>query len=314
MKKLLLTFLIILFSLASNVVWSADYNKGLDAYKSGDYATAVSEWTTLAIQGDSYAQNSLGKLYNAGLGVPQDDKTAVKWYKLSAEQGNAYAQSNLGEAYLRAKGVPEDIETSFKWFTLAAEQDYGYAQYALGVIHYYWVYKMKNNILAYMWLSISASHGYGYEDSVTLRDKVANEMTSAEISEAKKKRDAKTAELQKKAAEEKRIANAKKNAKESERLKNFKTVNMNCIYSLNGRNLSYSWAYDGKKLYWEGIPINIGKNNIDQGMTTNVRKLPGKDKFNIKISGMGLMEFKNDFYNKDSEIDYAGMKAFGSCY
>jgi len=32
MKKLLLTFLIILFTLTSNVVWSADYNKGWDAY------------------------------------------------------------------------------------------------------------------------------------------------------------------------------------------------------------------------------------------------------------------------------------------
>ena len=43
MKKLLLTFLIILFTLTSNVVWSADYNKGWDAYDSGDYAIAGDE-------------------------------------------------------------------------------------------------------------------------------------------------------------------------------------------------------------------------------------------------------------------------------
>jgi len=48
MKKLLLTFLIILFSLTSNVVWSADFEKGLFAYYAGDYATALREWKPLA--------------------------------------------------------------------------------------------------------------------------------------------------------------------------------------------------------------------------------------------------------------------------
>ena len=41
MKKLILTSLIIFFTLTSNVVWSADYNKGWDAFDSGDYATAL---------------------------------------------------------------------------------------------------------------------------------------------------------------------------------------------------------------------------------------------------------------------------------
>ena len=38
---------------------SADFQKGLTAYKSGDYATALREWTPLAEQGDSAARSNL---------------------------------------------------------------------------------------------------------------------------------------------------------------------------------------------------------------------------------------------------------------
>ena len=64
---------------------SAGFQKGLTAYKSGDYATALREWEPLAKQGNALAQFNLGSLYSDGKGVTQDYKTAVKWYKLSAE-------------------------------------------------------------------------------------------------------------------------------------------------------------------------------------------------------------------------------------
>ena len=38
---------------------SADYQKGLTAYQSGDYATALREWTPFAEQGNA---NVVGKL------------------------------------------------------------------------------------------------------------------------------------------------------------------------------------------------------------------------------------------------------------
>ena len=94
MRRLLpilcLTFAVLLGS--AGVSWSADFQKGVDAYKRGDYATALREWKPLAEQGDADAQTLLGVMYRKGLGVPQDDKTAVKWYKLAAEQGYATAQ------------------------------------------------------------------------------------------------------------------------------------------------------------------------------------------------------------------------------
>jgi TPR repeat protein len=56
-------------------------------YKSGNYITALREWGSLAKQGNAFAQNALGNLYDAGRGVPKDDKSAVKWRTLAAEQG-----------------------------------------------------------------------------------------------------------------------------------------------------------------------------------------------------------------------------------
>ena len=77
--------------------WGADFQKGMAAALSGDYATALKEWTTLAEQGDADAQYNLGRLYSNGNGVLQDYKTAAKWYTLSAEQGTAKAQFLLGD-------------------------------------------------------------------------------------------------------------------------------------------------------------------------------------------------------------------------
>jgi TPR repeat protein len=49
-----------------------DFDKGLAAYDSGDFATALVEWMPLAEQGDAVAQEKLGLMYGAGRGVPQD--------------------------------------------------------------------------------------------------------------------------------------------------------------------------------------------------------------------------------------------------
>jgi TPR repeat protein len=99
---------------ATPPAFSADYQKGLTAYESGDYATALREWTPLAKQGNADAQFDLGVMYELGQGVPQDGKTAVKWYRLAAEQGLADAQFNLGVMYAEGRGVPQDGKTAVK--------------------------------------------------------------------------------------------------------------------------------------------------------------------------------------------------------
>ena len=108
---------------SAGISWSADYQKGLDAANSGDFATALREWRPLAEQGDAVARYHLGVLYRDGQGVPQDYKAAVKWTRLSAEQGDADAQYNLGSMYRKGQGVLQDYKTARKWYRLSAEQD-----------------------------------------------------------------------------------------------------------------------------------------------------------------------------------------------
>jgi len=48
---------------------SADSQKGLTAYESEDYATALREFEPLAEQGDAFAQYNLGVMYKYGHGV-----------------------------------------------------------------------------------------------------------------------------------------------------------------------------------------------------------------------------------------------------
>jgi hypothetical protein len=40
---------------SAGMSWNADWDQGLTAYKSGDYATALREWTPLAEQGNAGA-------------------------------------------------------------------------------------------------------------------------------------------------------------------------------------------------------------------------------------------------------------------
>jgi TPR repeat protein len=68
MKKILTTLCLSLTLLLGSigVSESADFQKGLTAAQSGDYATALREWTPLAKQGNAGAQFSLGFMYEKG--------------------------------------------------------------------------------------------------------------------------------------------------------------------------------------------------------------------------------------------------------
>ena len=148
MNRLLILPVLLLTLLVGTPASSADFQKGLNAAKSGDFATALREWTPLAEQGDAVAQTLVGSMYNEGKGVPQDYKTAVKWYKLAAEQGDALAQNNLGAMYALGHGVIQD-----------------------------WVY-------AHMWGNIGASNGS--ERGAKVRDLAAKNMTPSQLETAKK--------------------------------------------------------------------------------------------------------------------------------
>ena len=174
---------VLLFSLLLGVPsYSADFNKGLTAAQSGDWATALKEWKPLAEEGNAVAQNNLGLMYHNGWGVPQDYKEAVYWYRLAVEQGYAIAQYNLGLMYEKGKGVPQDDKEAVRLYRLAAEQGYADAQGNLGVMYVFGKGVTKDFVYAHMWGNIALMNGN--ERGASVRGHVAEKMTSSQIEEA----------------------------------------------------------------------------------------------------------------------------------
>ena len=85
MKRLIIILCLTLGSFG--VGWSGDFQKGLEAYYKGDYATALKEWKPLAEGGYIDAQNNLGIMYDNGKGVLQDYVYAHMWANISASNG-----------------------------------------------------------------------------------------------------------------------------------------------------------------------------------------------------------------------------------
>jgi TPR repeat protein len=96
----------------------------------------ISELVKHAETGDAQAQFELGRAYEDGKGVPQDDDRAVEWFRKSAEQENAQAQNSLGVMYAQGRGVRGDREEAIRWYRKAAKQGLPEAIYNIAICYY----------------------------------------------------------------------------------------------------------------------------------------------------------------------------------
>jgi len=71
-----------------------------------DQGPSVTSLRLAADNGDAVAQYNLGRRYELGLGVEQDDREAARLYHLAADQGNAEAQYSLGHMPENGRGEP----------------------------------------------------------------------------------------------------------------------------------------------------------------------------------------------------------------
>ena len=153
-----------------------------------DYQEAVKWFRMAAAQGHAGAQRNLGSSYFMGEGVPQDYQEAVKWYRMAAEQGHAEAQHSLGFAYRTGEGVPQDYQEAVKWFRMAAAQGHAGAQRSLGVMYANGQGVPQDFVQAHKWLNLAASRATARvaEGFRSLRDRLAEEMTAAQVAEAQR--------------------------------------------------------------------------------------------------------------------------------
>jgi TPR repeat protein len=99
-------------------------------------ATELTNLRASADGGDASAQFSLGKAYEDGNGVLQNDESAVEWYRKAADQGNADAENRLGVMYRLGRGMSPDKEEAVRWYRKAAKQGNSQAMFNLGASYY----------------------------------------------------------------------------------------------------------------------------------------------------------------------------------
>jgi TPR repeat protein len=105
------------FSLNAN----ADFKAGVVAYKSANYAAALTEFTAAAEAGNAQAQYLVGSMYDNGQGTTANDTEAIKWYARAAHQGFVTAQYNLGMMLVNGEGIEKpDYMQAYAWFSIAA--------------------------------------------------------------------------------------------------------------------------------------------------------------------------------------------------
>jgi TPR repeat protein len=104
-----------------------DHRRGLQAYNTGDVATAMSVLRAPANAGHAPSQSLLAFILDRGDFVEE----AARLYALAAVQGDAEAQAALGNFYLTGRGVAKDEKKALSYFSEAAEQGHVLAMQVL---------------------------------------------------------------------------------------------------------------------------------------------------------------------------------------
>lgn len=147
------------------LVWTqtfaiAGYEGGMAAYEAKDYASALKEWSPLALNGNANAQYRLGIMFAHGEGIPKDEKKATEWLLKAANQRHAAAQNSLGFMYANGRGVPKNQKRAAEWYRQAAVQGNADAQYNLGTMYLDGQGVLKNQSLADEWFRKAAKSGH----------------------------------------------------------------------------------------------------------------------------------------------------------
>lgn len=128
-----------------------------EAFRNNNYSKAIRLWEVI---NDANAWNSLGMLYELGLGVPQSYRTASEFYLRSARDGNANAMYNIANLYYCGNGVNKNYSEALKWYKKAAELNCAKAMYNLGCIYIKGKGVKKNKDEAINWYEKAATMGY----------------------------------------------------------------------------------------------------------------------------------------------------------
>jgi hypothetical protein len=112
--------LFVSLALVLPLVAHAGFDDAVQAYGTGDYATALAEFKVLADQGKPEAQYFMGLFYHNGFGVPRDQAESANWFLKAARQGDARSQYYVGIMAEKGQGVEKDPVAAHLWLSLSA--------------------------------------------------------------------------------------------------------------------------------------------------------------------------------------------------
>lgn len=139
---------------------SSDLEQGLSAFENGKYDVAFDKLNPLSEAGVAMAQNTLGRMYQRGRGVPQDDHQALLLFRKAASQGLPNAKNNIGTMYAAGRGVKQDYKHAVAWFLEAAHQGFPLAMDNLAEMYAKGFGVMPDQAEANRWRAKARSAGF----------------------------------------------------------------------------------------------------------------------------------------------------------
>ena len=122
--RTLLTMLLLMLSIITRAQ-SADalYDEGKKLYDAKKYEQAYKKLLPAAQKGHKKAQYRVGRCYDKGRGVEEDNSKAYTLYLKSSQQGYAKAQYQLAKCYMKGKGTTKDTAKAKAWMLKAIKND-----------------------------------------------------------------------------------------------------------------------------------------------------------------------------------------------
>ena len=132
---------------------------GRDAYRNGDYTSALADFLQAAELGHAESQFLCGQMYRRGVGTEVNDKLALSWYRRAAGQGHMEAQMACGSIYEEGRGTAIDLKRALSWYERAAKQGCVDAQLKCGYMYHGGRAETRNPKKARRWLESAAENG-----------------------------------------------------------------------------------------------------------------------------------------------------------
>jgi TPR repeat protein len=168
----------------ARAVVAGPFEDATEAYKRGDFATALRLLRPLADRQHVLAETALAEMYLRGDGTPKDYIAALKLLRSAADFGWWPAQARLGSIYELGLGVPIDLAKAEQLYRNAADEGIAFAQARLGGMYLLGKGLPRDYVLSHMWFNLAAASGN--ELAREGRDLVERRMTPSQIAEAQK--------------------------------------------------------------------------------------------------------------------------------